>query len=148
MGNRMVNLQLAMESLAEIGTVINSSSVYETDPWGFKDQPAFYNQVILLATSLEPADLLQAVKKIEQRIGRTPSFRYGPRVIDIDILLFDNIVITTPSLTIPHPMMKERPFVLVPLAEIAPQLIFPDDQANISQVLEDAGQNGIRKVEC
>jgi 2-amino-4-hydroxy-6-hydroxymethyldihydropteridine diphosphokinase len=146
MGDRMDHLRQAVDLLAEIGQVEKCSSIYETDPWGFEDQPVYFNQVVLVKTSSEPAELLQAVKSIEHRIGRTLSFRYGPREIDIDILLFDDLILATPLLTIPHPSMKERAFVLVPLAEIVPQLIFSDDKENIAHWLERTGITGIRKV--
>jgi 2-amino-4-hydroxy-6-hydroxymethyldihydropteridine diphosphokinase len=147
LGDRLDQLRLAIESLANLGEIQKTSSVYETDPWGYEDQPAFCNQVVLLETEIEPLELLQEIKRVELKMGRTPTFRYGPRVIDIDILLFDNIVFTKPELTIPHPEMKNRAFVLVPLLEIAPLLSIPGEKASIKNLLDQIGTTGIRKIQ-
>lgn len=101
------------------------SPVYETEPWGFEEQPNFLNQVIQAETDLEPHELLDFLKELEKHMGRQQTIRYGPRVIDLDILFYDDLVIETPELTIPHPNMTKRSFVLVPLAEIAPELCHP-----------------------
>lgn len=124
-----------------------SSSVYETDPWGFEDQPIFYNQVVRMETILEPLPLLQEIKKIELEMGRIPTFQYGPRLIDIDILLYDRLMMNSPELKIPHPQMKSRAFVLTPLVEIAPDLVIPGEEVDIETLNRIAGASGIRKVE-
>ena len=147
LGDRLEHLQAAIETLKEFGEISKTSSVYETDPWGYEDQPAFYNQVILLETTCEPLELLRNIKQVEQTMGRIPTFRYGPRVIDIDILLFDETVITTPELTIPHPQMKNRAFVLAPLAEIDPLLSIPGEKANATELLEKIGMTGVWKIQ-
>ena len=147
LGDRLENLQNAIRFLNDIGEISRASSVYETDPWGYEDQPAFYNQVVLLETTYEPLELLRRIKQMEQKMGRTPTFRYGPRMIDIDILLFDNILFSTPELTIPHPEMKNRAFVLAPLAEIEPFLSIPGEELTIKEILEKIGMIGVRKIQ-
>jgi 2-amino-4-hydroxy-6-hydroxymethyldihydropteridine diphosphokinase len=147
LGNRLVNLKHALERLKEFCKVVASSSVYETDPWGYKDQPIFYNQVVKIETVLEPIQLLQAIKKIELVMGRIPTFKYGPRLIDIDILLYDKLVMNSPELKIPHPQLKSRAFVLSPLEEIAPDLVIPGEKVDIETLNQEVGSSGIRKVE-
>ena len=147
LGNRLDNLKHALESLTEFCQVVAASSVYETDPWGFEDQPIFYNQVVKIETALEPIQLLQEIKKIELEMGRVPTFQYGPRLIDIDILLYDELVINSPELKIPHPQMKSRAFVLTPLAEIAPDLVLPGEKVDVETLNREVGLSGIRKVE-
>jgi len=100
-----------------------SSSVYRTPPWGILDQAEFANAVVLGSTSLQPRALLAFVKGIEAAMGRTAGVRWGPRLIDIDVIDMDGVALDTPTLTLPHPRMHERAFVLVPLAEIAPDRI-------------------------
>lgn len=147
LGDRSAHLRKAADSLEALGEILKTSSTYETDPWGYEDQPAFYNQVILLETSCEPPDLLHSIKEIEQNMGRQPTFRYGPRVIDIDILLFDESVVDMPELKIPHPEMKNRAFVLAPLAEINPSLIITGEKDTVKNMLDRIGMMGIRKIQ-
>ena len=147
LGSRLDNLKHALENLTEFCQVVAASSVYETDPWGFEDQPIFYNQVVKIETVLEPIPLLQEIKKIELEMGRVPTFQYGPRLIDIDILIYDELVINSPELKIPHPQMKSRAFVLTPLAEIAPDLVLPGEKVDIETLNREIGLSGIRKVE-
>ncbi len=108
----------AVIALDELGKVTRASSLYETKAWGKTDQPNFINAVALLETGLEPEALLVALKALETRLGREPGERWGPRVIDLDILTYDDELVAKPDLTIPHARMAERAFVLVPLAEI------------------------------
>jgi 2-amino-4-hydroxy-6-hydroxymethyldihydropteridine diphosphokinase len=103
--------------------VIRASSLIETKPVGYEDQPDFINAVIEIETTLPPRDLLFEIKRIEREMGREETFRFGPRIIDIDILLFGDRVVDEPGLVIPHPRMHERRFVLEPLAEIAPEVV-------------------------
>ena len=110
---------------AEGVCVVSRSSLFETRPVGETDQPLFLNAAAGVETTLSPRELLGLIQKIEKEIGRTPTYRWGPREIDIDILLFDDLVINEEGLTIPHPRMHERAFVLVPLAEIAPEAVHP-----------------------
>jgi 2-amino-4-hydroxy-6-hydroxymethyldihydropteridine diphosphokinase len=122
LGNRLSNLNAAQTSLAPHLSILAASPVYETAPWGYADQPAFLNQVLLVETDLSPVDLLAVLKKAEGELGRVSTFRYGPRLIDMDILFYDDLVLETPDLVIPHPRLAERAFVLVPLADLAPDL--------------------------
>ncbi len=124
-GDRALNLYQAITRLTPSVQSLAQSSIYESEPWGYVDQPAFLNQVIKAGTTLEPFDLLAYLKDIEVSIGRQETFRFGPRLIDLDILFYDELVMETPELTIPHPRIPERAFVLVPLAEIAPDMCHP-----------------------
>jgi 2-amino-4-hydroxy-6-hydroxymethyldihydropteridine diphosphokinase len=124
-GDRIANLRKAVTLLDPKVHVKAQSSIYQTEPWGYSDQPTFLNQVIKIDTDLEPFELLEFVKEIEFSIGRQETFRYGPRLIDLDILFYDDLILDTPKLTIPHPRIIERAFVLIPLAEIAPDLLHP-----------------------
>ncbi|MHB8806948.1 MAG: 2-amino-4-hydroxy-6-hydroxymethyldihydropteridine diphosphokinase [Anaerolineaceae bacterium] len=135
LGDRMANLQKAIDALNSIAIIDQKSKVYETKPWGFTDQPAFLNQVLSATTDLDPFDLLASIKAMENEIGRTPTFRYGPRIIDMDILFFDDLVLDEERLTIPHSHITERAFVMVPLHEIAPQLIHPRLQRTIHDLI-------------
>lgn len=125
LGDRRKNLSKAKSLLAPKVQPIIVSSIYQTEPWGYTDQPAFLNQAIKAGTTLEPFDLLAFLKELEVLIGRKETFRFGPRLIDLDILFYDDLVIDDPKLIIPHPRINERAFVLIPLAEIAPELIHP-----------------------
>ena len=125
LGTREMHLQSAVAHLPPEVQVTAQSPVYQTKPWGYTKQPQFLNQVIEGKTALRPLQLLDHIKGIEKRMGRKPSFRYGPRIIDIDIILYNDLVFQSPSLEIPHPRMEDRDFVLVPLADIAPQVKHP-----------------------
>lgn len=116
--------------------VVNVSSLYLTEPVGFEDQPWFHNCVAELNTELGPQTLLEALQQIENDLGRVRTVRWGPRTLDLDILLFDRLQINSESLTIPHPRMKERSFVMVPLGEIAPDAVFPDGDL-VSEALKE-----------
>jgi 2-amino-4-hydroxy-6-hydroxymethyldihydropteridine diphosphokinase len=123
--------------------VKNKSSVYETPPWGYTDQAAFLNQVVMVNTYLAPDALLGHLKRLEAALGRVPNFQNGPRLIDIDILFFDDLVMNTPPLMIPHPRLHERAFVLVPLAEIAPDLVHPVLHKPIHKLLDNLDHSEI-----
>ena len=138
LGCRKTNLNQALEHIRSFpqsqpqgvhGTlwlrVTRTSSIYETRPWGYASQGPFLNQVLEVETTISASCLLSEIKAAEESMGRVPSVRYGPRVIDIDILLYGDEVIDRPELQVPHPRLHERPFVLVPLAELAPDLIHP-----------------------
>ena len=125
LGDRAANIAEAVQRLGKLGSVVAVSSLHETEPWGIADQPAFLNAACLLLTTLAPHDVLLAIKRIERDMGRTLTVRNGPRLIDIDILFYDELVLTTPGLDIPHAHMHERSFVLLPLVEIAPDVVHP-----------------------
>jgi 2-amino-4-hydroxy-6-hydroxymethyldihydropteridine diphosphokinase len=124
-GDRTANLQSAIEELSRFGKVAAVSSFYETEPVEFTKQPWFLNCAVALDTEKTPGQLLRALLEIERTMGRLRTQQKGPRKIDIDILLFDNSSVNTATLTIPHPAMHERRFVLEPLAEIAPDARHP-----------------------
>lgn len=133
LGNRQANLKRAVELLAQRGVkVLRASSVIETTPWGVEGQPMFLNMAMECGTALGPEELFHVLKQIEQDMGRTNSPRWGPRVMDLDILFYGDVVINTPTLIIPHPRLHERPFVLEPLSEIAPEFMHPVLGKNIA----------------
>lgn len=145
LGDREANLRAAIGGLSEIGTIASISSVYRTEPVGYRDQPDFWNLVVELRTALAPEALLRAVQRIEDALGRTRPFPNAPRVIDIDVLLYDDLVSETADLTVPHPRMLERGFVLRPLVEIAPELEHPGTGERLAERLERA--EGLERVE-
>ncbi|ABI67456.1 2-amino-4-hydroxy-6-hydroxymethyldihydropteridine diphosphokinase [Syntrophomonas wolfei] len=136
-GLKQENLAVARNKITELeGTrIVKSSSLYLTAPWGRTEQEDFINQVIEIKTALEPLALLQDLQEIEIKMGRQRQEKWGPRIIDLDILLFGDEVLDFPELKVPHPLMRQRLFVLVPLQEVNAELIFPDDGAKIKEVL-------------
>lgn len=144
-GARSVNLEMAISRLEEIGRIQAVSSFYETEPVDVTEQPNFLNCVVGLETDLAPAKLMGAVLDIERDMGRRRTQDKGPRTIDIDILLIGNAVIDTPDLTVPHPALHQRRFVLEPLAEIAPEAIHPVLRKTAKQ-LRSALEPGTQKV--
>jgi 2-amino-4-hydroxy-6-hydroxymethyldihydropteridine diphosphokinase len=145
LGDRPANLQAAIAALPPAVTVMKRSPVYETQPWGVTDQPAFLNMVLSGKTCLDPLVLLARLKLLETRLGRQPSVRYGPRKIDIDLLFYDDMLLNSPELTIPHPGLHERAFVLVPLAELAADLIHPVFRKTIRQLLGELDTTGVQR---
>jgi 2-amino-4-hydroxy-6-hydroxymethyldihydropteridine diphosphokinase len=137
LGDREKNLREAIVKIEEhIGSVLKSSSVYETPPWGFDSENDFLNMVIEVETSHSPSELLKVILKIESMLGRErDQDRYSSRVIDIDILFYDDLVFEEKGLKIPHRLMHERKFVLVPLCEIAPDILHPVLKKSISSLL-------------
>ncbi len=144
LGQRMENLRSATAWLEPQIHVVVKSAVYETEPWGYADQPAFLNMALRAETDLSPSALLAGLKEIESSLGRTPSFRNGPRLIDLDIIFYDDILLDSLALTIPHPRLHERAFVLIPLAEIAPGFIHPGIGLSVEQLAANVGKKGIK----
>jgi len=144
LGDRQENLRKALQNLPSAVRLSAVSPVYSTPPWGYTGQPDFLNQVARLETGLSPHELLRVLKEIEVSLGRVPTFRYGPRVIDLDILFFDDLVMGTPELTIPHPRLAERAFVLVPLVDLAPDLCHPVLGQTAAELLAGLDRSGIR----
>lgn len=135
LGDRERNLQEARQVLSQRLEILKESSIYQTAPWGYLDQPAFLNQAIEAQTALSSLNLLDVLKQTENELGRQENFRYGPRLIDLDILFYGNRIIQTPRLQVPHPRLTQRAFVLVPLAEIAPDFVHPQNKQTITQLL-------------
>lgn len=127
LGDRQQNLKSALELIGrEVGTVVSASDIIETDPWGFESPNPFLNMVVKIETDLKPLEVLDITQEIERQLGRATKSvngEYHDRLIDIDILLYDDLVMDTPELTVPHPLMHERKFVMEPLAQIAPELV-------------------------
>ena len=143
LGNRLDNLRAAFGALPPEVSVLAESHVYETPPWGYEDQPAFLNMVVKAETSLKPGALLKYLKQLEVQLGREGNFRWGPRLIDLDILFYDDLIIDTPPLVIPHPRLHERAFVLVPLADVAPDVIHPVLERSVREILAGIDTQGI-----
>jgi 2-amino-4-hydroxy-6-hydroxymethyldihydropteridine diphosphokinase len=136
LGDRMTTLQMAIQRLQTLGSIERVSSLYETEPVGYLEQPPFLNAVVALDTALTPAELVSALLSIERDLGRLRSFPNAPRTLDLDLLTVDNIILDTPELTLPHPRLHERAFVLVPLAEIAPELVLPGSEMTMPELLQ------------
>jgi 2-amino-4-hydroxy-6-hydroxymethyldihydropteridine diphosphokinase len=143
MGNRAANLKAAIAALPPQMEVKAKSRVYETPPWGYTNQEKFLNQVLMVQTYVSPEPLMKHLKRLEVALGREPTFQYGPRLIDIDILFFDDLVFESSILTIPHPHLHERGFVLLPLMDIAPDLVHPVRKQTIRQLIAICDVSGI-----
>ncbi|HZY98910.1 MAG TPA: 2-amino-4-hydroxy-6-hydroxymethyldihydropteridine diphosphokinase [Candidatus Baltobacteraceae bacterium] len=133
-GDPTSNVERGFDVLASLGTVLRRSSLYRTPPWGKTDQPDFVNAVALIETSRSPRGLLSALKAAEVRLGRAPGERWGPRVIDLDLLTYDDVRIDEPDIHVPHAELERRGFVLVPLAEIDPAYAAMRDALDPSEV--------------
>ena len=143
LGDRLAHLRAALDAFPPDIRVLAQSRIYETPAWGYEQQPAFLNMVLKAETELSPEALLARLKKLEGDLGRTPTFRWGPRLIDIDILFYDGITLDSPGLTIPHPRLHERAFVLVPLFDVAPDLVHPRLGQTVRQLLAEVDASGI-----
>ena len=138
LGDRMKNMEKARKLIADkIGKFLAISPLYETDAWGKTDQPPFLNQVLLLKTSLSPEQVLENILLIEQEMGRQRNEKFGPRIIDVDILFFNNAIINKPGLIIPHPQLQLRRFALEPLQAIASNYVHPVLHKTIAQLLKE-----------
>ncbi len=135
-GNRIVNLELARDAIERYcGTILLQSSLYETAAWGYKQQPSFLNQALLIQTAMVAPVLMQFILQTEERLGRKRLEKYGPRIIDIDILFFNQEVYDLPDLKIPHPEIENRRFALEPMAELAPFWMHPVLHRTIEELL-------------
>ncbi len=155
LGDRLGNLQAALVGLARLGEIVAVSSAYETAPVGYEEQPAFLNAAAQLATTLTPEELLRELLAIERSQGRDRSLQavppQGPRTLDLDLLLYADQTLATEQLTVPHPALHQRRFVLAPLAEIAPALQHPvlrHSMQELLEVLPDTGANRRAAVQC
>ncbi len=146
LGNRKSNLEKACRLLPPEISIVEKSPIYETAPWGYLQQPAFLNQVVRAETGLSPEALISRVKQLEANLGRSTTFYLGPRLIDIDILIYDDLQLKTPELTIPHPFLSQRAFVLVPLADLAPDLRVPTLSATVAELLALVNQKDILQL--
>jgi 2-amino-4-hydroxy-6-hydroxymethyldihydropteridine diphosphokinase len=146
LGDRAANLGAAIGALDRVVTVDALSSVYETAPFGHADQPLFWNMAVRARTALPPLALLHLLKPLERALGRVPSFPMGPRLIDIDILLYDDVVLDSPELTLPHAGLCERAFVLVPLLELEPSLRDPRTGVRLADCAAAADRTGLELV--
>ena len=149
LGDRKKNLDRAIISLDSRPdlTILRTSGIYETEPWGMTDQPNFLNMVAEIATSISLGELLERVKKLEQDMGREAGPRFGPRLIDVDILMLEDQVVNQPDLQIPHASLHLRAFVLVPLTELAPDLVHPVLGETIAQLASRVnGLDGVKPL--
>ena len=143
LGERDKNLAEAVKEIGKsAGIIKRSSAIYETEPWGVENQPNYYNQVVEILTDHDAESLMNILLNIEKNMGRSRTGKYDARNIDIDILFFNDEIISSNTLTIPHPRLHERRFVLMPMNEIAPEFVHPTLNRSISQLLKETADNG------
>jgi len=146
LGNKKINLSTARDHISKsVGTILRTSSLYQSEAWGITEQPSFLNQVLQIETILNPQQLLKEILNIELKMSRIRNGKWKERIIDIDILYYDDIVIEETSLTVPHPEIPNRKFTLIPLCEIAPEEIHPILNITNTEILENTAD--ILKVE-
>lgn len=146
LGNRAHNLQQALQLLAVSGLqIVEHSSIYETEPVGFTQQPRFLNMVAVVKTDLPPLALLDICLAVEQQMGRTRTLRWGPRTIDIDIIVYDDVKLDSPRLSLPHPRCMQREFVLIPLREIVPDIPLFQGKTAV-QLLSELSEHAAVKI--
>ncbi len=144
LGDRLAYIQNATDLIAKrVGAVLKSSKIYQTAPWGVIEQPAFLNQVLKIKTILQPIEVLNVILAIENQLGRERKEVWGARLIDIDILYYDNSVVETDNLAIPHPQLHNRRFTLMPLTEIAPEYVHPKLKKTNQELLENCEDDGL-----
>jgi 2-amino-4-hydroxy-6-hydroxymethyldihydropteridine diphosphokinase len=145
-GQRRQNLEQAVAGLEEVLVITAVSPIYQTPPWGMTAQPDFFNLCLAGTTSLSPHDLLHFNQQLEKRLGREKTVRWGPRLIDIDILFYDDLILVDEELTIPHPQLGQRAFVLVPLADIAPDLVHPQTGQTVREMVTAVAADTIKRL--
>ena len=139
LGSRLQNLQEAKNQITKaVGTIVKASSVYETEPWGVSDQPKYLNEVIQISTARTPHEVLNELLRIEKALGRIRGGKWEARIVDIDLLFYNNEIINTKELVLPHPRLHERNFTLIPLAEIASDFIHPVFNKSINALLAES----------
>jgi 2-amino-4-hydroxy-6-hydroxymethyldihydropteridine diphosphokinase len=136
-GDKEKNITEAIQRIKELGIITKKSNIYESEPVGYKEQDYFLNMVLAIETKLSPTELIKELQKIEKEMGRVKEFTNGPRIIDLDILLYDNLIINTKQLTIPHPSLHTRNFVLTPLEEISKHTVHPKLKETIKTLKKD-----------
>lgn len=146
LGDRYGNLRRAVDLLQQHMTITAISPVYSTEPWGDFDQPEFLNACVGAVTDLSPEQLLKHVKQIEAEMGREPTRQWGPRLIDIDILYYNKLLLDRPDLSIPHRYIAERAFVLAPLADIIPNFVDPRTMQTVQAMLDEVDSRGVDRV--
>ena len=146
LGDRLAHLRRGVALLAPEVSVAAASALYESAPWGVTDQPPFLNAALRVETRLSPHDLLAKCKAVEAAAGRTPGRRWGPRVLDLDILLYGDLRLDDEALTLPHPRIAERGFVLRPLADLAPEIVPPGWRRSVGAALAEIGEEGLHRV--
>ncbi len=146
LGDRQANLRRAVRALADLMLIETISPIYQTTPWGLEAQPDFLNLCLSATTLLKPLPLLTEIKQIEIELGRQPNIRWGARLIDIDILFYNDQIVTEKTLTIPHAHVAERAFVLAPLADLAPHFCHPQTGLTVAQMLVEVGGTAVHKL--
>ncbi|MFN8357932.1 MAG: 2-amino-4-hydroxy-6-hydroxymethyldihydropteridine diphosphokinase [Spirosomataceae bacterium] len=142
LGDRVLLLQQARALLQQkTGAIVRQSAIYETAAWGFTDQPAFLNQVVVIQTNLHPTELLKQIRYTEEALGRVRYEKWGSRLIDVDLLYYGDLAMQSPDLVVPHPFIQERRFTLVPLVEVAPGLMHPLLRLTNQQLLTACSDN-------